>query len=126
MVIGVVLALWLLGSERGLLGAAVGAFFGALAAAGLVTATTEAELASMYTPVEMAAGVVPLVIIALVLAVAMPYAAGTIAMVWAVGAVIAATAAPSTGQVTYLAPLLLHACLAAVIVRVAARRMLDN
>ena len=47
MVIGVVFALWLLGSERGLLGAAIGAFLGAFAAAGLVTATTEAGLASM-------------------------------------------------------------------------------
>jgi hypothetical protein len=115
MVIGAVLALWLLGSERGLLGAAVGAFIGALPAAGLVTATTEAELASMYTPVEMAAG--------LVLAVALPYATGTVALAWTVGAVIAATAAPRTGQVIYLAPLVLHAAAAALIVRIAARRM---
>lgn len=124
MVIGAVLALWLLASGRGLLGAAVGAFVGALAAAGLVTATTGAELASMYTPVEMAAGVVPLGIVALVLAVALPYATGTVAMAWTVGAVLAAIAAPRTGQAVYLVPLLLHACLAAVIVRVAARRML--
>lgn len=123
MVIGVVLALWLLGSERGLLGAAVGAFVGALAAAGLVTATTGAELASMYTPVEMAAGVVPLVIVALVLAVALPYATGTVALAWTVGAVAAAFAAPRTGQTAYLMPLLLHAAVAAVIARIAARRM---
>jgi hypothetical protein len=123
MVIGAVLALWLLGSERGLLGAAVGAFIGALPAAGLVTATTEAELASMYTPVEMAAGLVPLGVVALVLAVALPYATGTVALAWTVGAVIAATAAPRTGQVIYLAPLVLHAAAAALIVRIAARRM---
>lgn len=123
MVIGAVLALWLLGSERGLLGAAAGACIGALAAAGLVTATTGAELASMYTPVEMAAGVVPLGIVALVLAVTLPYATGTMAMAWTVGAVLAATAAPRTGQAVFLAPLLLHACLAAVIVRVTTRRM---
>jgi hypothetical protein len=123
MVIGVVLALWLLASERGLLGATVGAFVGALAATGLVTATTEAELASMYTPVEMAAGVVPLVIVAFVLAVALPYATGTVALAWTVGAALAAIAAPRTGQAAYLAPLLLHACVAALITRVAVRRM---
>ncbi|MFP5252319.1 MAG: hypothetical protein ACLGH4_00800 [Actinomycetes bacterium] len=126
MVIGAVLGLWLLGSERGVLGAAVGAFIGALAAAGLVTATTEAGLASMYTPVEMAAGVVPLGVVALVLAVALPYATGTVALAWTVGAVIAATAAPRTGQTAYLAPLLLHACVAALIARVAVRRMVWN
>lgn len=123
MAIGVVLALWLLGSERGLLGAAVGAFFGALAAAGLVTATTDAELASMYTPVEMAAGVVPLGIVALVLAAVLPYATGTVAMAWTVGAVAAATVAPGTGQSVYLLPLLLHAVAAVLIVRVATRRL---
>lgn len=123
MVIGAVLALWLLGSERGLLGAAVGAFIGALAAAGLVTATTGAELASMYTPVEMAAVVVPLGIVALGLARALPYATGTVALAWTVGAAVAATAAPRTGQAMYLAPLLVHVAAAALIVRVAARRM---
>ena len=123
MVIGAVLALWLLGSERGLLGAAVGALIGAFAAAGLVTATTGAELASMYTPVEMAVGVVPLGIVALVLAVALPYGTGTVAIAWTIGAVIAATAAHRTGQAPYLAPLLLHAAVAAVVVRVASRRM---
>jgi len=122
MVIGFVVALWMLGSHRGLLGAAVGAFIGALAAAGLVTATSEAELATMYTPVEMAAVVVPLGIVALVLAVALPYATGTAAMAWTVGAVAAAIAAPRTGQTAYLLPLLLHATVAALIVRVAARR----
>jgi hypothetical protein len=81
MVIGVVMVLWMLGSQRGLLGTALGGFIGALAAAGLVTATSEAELATMYTPVEMAAVVVPLGIVALVLAVAIPYATGTVAMV---------------------------------------------
>lgn len=123
MVIGVLLALWLLASERGLLGAAVGAFIGALAAAGLVTATTGAELASLYSPVELAAGVVPLGIVALVLAVTLPYATGTVALAWTVGAALAATAAPRTGQTAYLAPLLLHACLAVLIARVAVRRM---
>lgn len=123
MVIGVVLALWLLASERGLLGAAVGAFVGALAATGLVTATAGAELASMYTPVEMTAGVVPLGVVAVVLAVALPDATGAVAMAWTLGAVIAATAAPRTGQVIYLAPLLLHACVAGLIARVAVRRM---
>lgn len=123
MVIGVVLALWLLGSERGLLGAAVGAFIGALAAAGLVTATSEAQLATMYTPVEMAAGVVPLGILALVLAVTLPYATGAAALAWTVGAVVAATAAPRTGQAMYLAPLLVHIAVAALIARIAARRM---
>lgn len=123
MVIGAVLALWLLGSERGLLGAAVGAFIGALAAAGLVTATTGAELASMYTPVEMTAGVVPFGVVALVLAVALPYATGTAALAWTVGAVAAAAAALRTGQAVYLVPLLLHAAVAVLIVRVAARRM---
>ena len=123
MVIGFVVALWMLGSHRGLLGAAVGAFIGALAAAGFVTATTEVELASMYTPVELAAGVVPLGIVALVLAVALPYATGTVAMAWTVGAVLAAIAAPRTGQAVYLGPLVMHAYVAALVVRVAARRM---
>lgn len=123
MVIGAVLALWLLGSERGLLGAAVGAFIGALAAAGLATATTRAELASMYTPVEMAAVVVPLGIVALVLAVALPYATGTVALAWTVGAATAAFVAPSTDQGVYLVPLLLHGTVAAFITRIAARRM---
>ena len=122
MVIGVVLALWLLGSERGLFGAAVGAFIGALAAAGLFTATSEAELATMYTPVEMAAVVVPLGIVALVLAVALPYATGTVALVWTVGAVLAAIAAPRTGQAVYLVPLLLHACLGSLVAYVAVRQ----
>lgn len=126
MVIGAVLAMWLLGSERGVLGAAVGAFIGALAAAGLVTATTGAELASMYTPVEMAAGVVPLAIVALVLAVTLPYATGTAALAWTVGAALAAIAAPRTGQTAYLAPLLLHVVMAALIARVAVRRMVWN
>ena len=123
MVIGVVLALWLLGSERGLLGAAVGTFIGALATAGLVTATTEAELAAMYTPVEMAAVVVPLGIVALVLAVALPSATGTVALAWTVGAVAAAFVAPSTDQAIYVVPLLLHGGVAALIARVALRRM---
>lgn len=123
MVIGLVMALWMLGSHRGLLGAAVGAFIGALAAAGLVTATTELQLASMYTPVEMAAGVVPLGVVALVLAVVLPYATGTAALAWTVGAVAAAAAAPRTGQAIYLAPLLLHTAVAVLIVRVAVRRM---
>lgn len=123
MVIGLVTAIWMLGSQRGLLGSAVGAFIGALAAAGLVTATSEVELASMYTPVEMAAAVIPLGILALVLAVALPYATGTAAMAWTVGAVIAATAAPRTGQAVYLGPLLMHAAVAALIARVAVRRM---
>lgn len=126
MVIGVVLALWLLASERGLLGAAVGAFVGALAATGLVTATTGAELASRYTPAEMTAGVVPLGVVALVLAVALPYATGTAALAWTVGAALAAIAAPRTGQTAYLAPLLLHVVMAALIARVAVRRMVWN
>jgi hypothetical protein len=123
MIIGFVLLLWMLGSTRGLLGTAVGGFVGALAAAGIVTATSEAELASLYTPVELAGGVVPLGLAALVLAVALPYVTGTVALAWTAGALLAAIAAPRTGQTVYLAPLLLHACVAALIARVAVRRM---
>lgn len=123
MIIGLILLLWMFGSIRGLLGTAVGGFVGALAAAGIVTATTHAELASLYTPVELAGGVVPLVLVALVLAVALPYVTGTVALAWTAGAVLAAIAAPGAGQAAYLAPLLLHACVAAFIARVALRRM---
>lgn len=123
MILGAVLLVWMLGSTRGLLGTAVGGFVGALAAAGMVTATTEGELASMYGPVELAGGVLPLGLVALLLAVALPYVTGTVALAWTAGALLAAIAAPRTGQTIYLAPLLLHACVAAGIARVAAQRM---
>ena len=123
MIIGLLLLIWMLGSTRGLLGTAVGGFIGALAAAGIVTATTQAELASLHTPVELAGGVVPLGLVALVLAVALPYATATVALAWTAGALLAAVAAPGTGQTVYIGPLLLHAIVAAAIARVAIRRV---
>lgn len=123
MVLGFVALLWLFGSPRGLLGMVVGGFVGTFAAAGLVGATTGAELADMYTPAGLAAGVGPLAIVALGAAVVLPYATGIVALAWTAGAALAAFAAVETGQAAYVIPLLLHVAVAGAVVRVATRRM---
>ena len=126
MSIAAVILLLALASTRGLLGTLVGAFIGTLAAAGIVTATTSGELANLYSPWELATGLVPLALVALVLACVAPYATGAIAVAWAIGSVLAAIAAPRTGQAIYVAPLLLNALIAAAVVRMALRRVAPN
>ena len=122
MSIAAVILLLALASTRGLLGTLVGAFIGTLAAAGVVNATTHGELASMYTPFELAAGVVPVALVAHVLAFVAPYITGSTALAWAVGSVLAAIAAPRTGQAIYVAPLVLNALVAGTVVGAALRR----
>lgn len=121
--IAAVVLLWLLGSDRGVLGALVGAFIGTVAAVGLVEAAQQGELASLHTPAELITDLLPLAAFVLVLAFAGSYGAFAAALAWTVGSIAAAVAAPQTGQAAYLAPLVLNALAAAAIVWVALRQI---
>lgn len=123
MIIGALIVLWLLGPDRGVLGAMVGGFVGTLAAAGLASAAKQGELAAVYTPAGMVIDLLPLAAVALVLAFVAPYATFAAGLAWTGGSVVAAAVILGTDQVAYLAPLLVNIVVAAAIVRIAGRQI---
>ena len=121
--IAAVVLLWLLGSQRSVLGALAGGFVGTVAAAGLVQATQHGELAHLHTPAGLVTDLLPLAAIVLVLALVGSYAAFAAAVAWTIGAVAAAITAIPAGQAIYLAPLVLNVLAASGIVYIAGRHI---
>lgn len=107
---------WVFGRTRGLLGGLVGAFVGALVVAGMADTASNGDLAALYSPQQLASTAVPLAIVAAVLALVAPFAIGFAAFGWAVGALLAAMAAPRTGQAVYVLPLAVHFVAGAAVV----------
>lgn len=120
---GVLVALlvlsWILGRTKGLLGALVGGFVGALALIGMATTASNGDLAALQSPVELASSILPLTVLAAVLALVVPYATGVAALAWAAGALLAAIAAARNGQAIYMLPFTVHVLAAAAVVSVA-------
>lgn len=110
------------GSSRGIVSALVGAFAGSVAAAGLVAATRNGELADLHTPVGLVTDMLPLATVVFLLALVGSYAALATALAWTVGSVAAAWTAPQTGQPAYLVALVVNAVVAAIVVGVALRQ----
>lgn len=123
LLVGLLFLSWVFGRTRGLLGRLVGAFLGSLVVAGMASTTRDGDLAALYSPEQLASAVVPLAIIAAVLALVAPYAIGFAALGWAVGALLAAVAAPGTGQAVYVLPLAVHFVSAAAVVCLARWRV---
>ena len=110
---------WIVGPTRGVVGGLIGGFVGAAVAAGMARMAASGVLAVYYTPATLARGALTLGIVAAVLALVAPYATGFAALGWAGGAILAAIAAPRTGQIVYLLPLAVHLVAAVLILCVA-------
>jgi hypothetical protein len=119
IIITVLIVSWIVGPTRGVLGGLLGGFLGAAVAAGMARMAASGELAVYYTPASLARAAVMIGLVAAVLALVVPYAAGFSALGWAIGAILAAIAAPRTGQVAYLLPLALHLVVAVLVLRLA-------
>ena len=119
IIVTVLIVSWIVGPTRGVVGGLIGGFVGAAVAAGMARMGASGELAVHYTPVTLARGAFTLGLVAAVLALVVPYATGFAALGWGVGAILAAIAAPRTGQVVYLLPLVAHLVVAVLILRVA-------
>jgi hypothetical protein len=102
--------------DQGLLGGLVGGFVGCLVVTGLAGTTSNGELPALYSPEQLDSTAVPVAVVAAVLALVSPYAIGFASLGWAVGAVLAAVAAPRTGQAVYVLPLAAHVLAAALVV----------
>lgn len=122
MIVAIVV-LGLLGSARGLVGTVAGGLLGTAAAAGLVEATRQGELAGLHTPVGLVVDMLPLAGLVLLLALAGSHGAFAAALAWMIGSAAAAFAAPQAGQLAYVAPLLVNALAATALARIAARRI---
>jgi hypothetical protein len=107
---------WVFGRTEALLGGLVGGFLGALVLTGMASTTGNGELASLYGPVQLASTAIPVAAVAALLALVAPYATGFAALGWGAGALLAAVAAPRTGQAMYILPLAAHALAAATVV----------
>lgn len=121
LLVGLLLLSWIFGT-RDLLGGLVGAFIGALVLVGIASTARNAELAVLYSPAELASAAVPVAVVAAVLALVVPYATPFASLGWAAGAVLAAVAAPPTGQAIYVLPLALHVLAALAVGSVASWR----
>jgi hypothetical protein len=109
-------------TRGGLLGGLVGGLLGALVVAGMTSTTSNGELPVLYSPEQLASTAVPVAITAAVLALVMPYAIGFASLGWAVGALLAALAAPRTGQAAYVVPLAVHVVAAGLVMCLARLR----
>lgn len=119
IIVTVLIVSWIVGPTRGVVGGLIGGFVGAAVAAGMARMAASGDLAVDYTPATLARGALTLGLVAIALALVVPYAAGFAALGWGVGAILAAIAAPRTGQVVYLLPLALHLVVAVLVLRVA-------
>ena len=119
VIVTLLIVSWIVGPTRGVVGGLIGGFVGAALAAGMARLAASGELAVYYTPATLVKGAVTLGLVAAVLALVVPYAAGFAALGWGVGAILAAIAAPRTGQIVYLLPLALHLAGAVLVLRVA-------
>jgi len=107
------------GRTRGLLGGLVGGFLGAFVLVGMATTARNGELAALYTPSELASSAVPVAVVAAAFALVAPYATGVAALGWAAGALLAAIAAPRTGDAIYILPLAVHVIAATAVATLA-------
>ena len=121
VLVGLLILSWFSGRSRGLLGGLVGA----LVLTGMASTAHSGELATVYSPLRLASAVLPVTAVAVLLAVVVPNATRVAAFGWAAGSLLAALAAPRTGQATYLLPLALHVIAAGAIVRLAMWRSAD-
>lgn len=119
VLVGLLLVSWVVGRSRGLLGGLVGGFVGALVLTGMASTARTGELGALYGPLELASTVLPVTVVAAFLAVVVPNATRVAAFGWAAGALLAALAAPRTGQAPYVLPLAGHVIAAAAIIRLA-------
>lgn len=108
VIVTLLIVSWIVGPTRGVVGGLIGGFVGAAFAAGMARMATSGELAVYYTPGSLARAGITLGILAAVLALVVPYVAGFSALGWGIGAILAAIAAPRTGEVVYLLPLAVH------------------
>lgn len=114
LLIGLLLVSCLFGRTRALLGSLAGGFLGALVLVGMARTAAIGELPALYSPAELASSVVPVLVVAAVLALVAPYAIEFASFGWGAGALLAAVAAPRTGDAAYMFPLVLHAGGAAI------------
>ena len=119
VIVTLLIVSWIVGPTRGVVGGLIGGFVGAAVAAGMVRMAASGELAVYYTPGSLARAAITLGLVATVLALVVPYAAGFSALGWGVGAILAAIAAPQTGQVVYFLPLVAHLVVALLVLRLA-------
>jgi hypothetical protein len=123
LIVGAALLWLLVGRPRGMVGGAVGGVIAALVLTGMVSTVGNGELADLHRPGQLAAAAVPLGTVAIGLAIVAPYATGVAAAGWATGALLAAVAAPGTGQAAYVLPLAVHVLAAAAVLCLARRRV---
>lgn len=113
---GLIALSWLFRRTRGLLGALAGGFLGALVLTGMASTAGSGELAALYSPDELLVAAFAVAAVAAVLALVTPYATGFACLGWGAGALLAAVAAPRTGQAIYMLPLAAHVTAAAAVV----------
>jgi hypothetical protein len=120
---GLLLLSWVFGRTKGLLEGLAGGFLGALVLTGMASTTGNGELAILYSPAQLASTAVPVAAVAGLLALVAPYATGFASLGWAAGALLAAVAAPRTGQAMYVLPFAVHALAATAVVCLARWRV---
>lgn len=117
VVIGMAALACLSGTARGLMGLCVGALGGTLAAVGLVRMVAEGSPAAATAPAELMVSALAIGVVALGMALVAPYLTGALALAWTIGSVVGALAALDTGRGGYVVPLIVHAAVAAAVLR---------
>lgn len=119
LILVILILLWPCGRMRGVVGGLAGGFLGALVMVGMARTVTSGEIADLYSPLQLVSAVGPVTLVGGLLALVAPYATGVAALGWATGALLAALAAPRTGQAAYILPFTIHALAAAAVTRLA-------
>lgn len=117
IIIGVVALASLSGSTRGLIGSFVGAVLGTVAAAGMVRMVADGSIAAVTEPAELMLLGVAMGVVGRGVTVVAPYLTGALALAWTIGSLVGALAALDTGRGGYVVPLLVHAAVAAAVLR---------
>ena len=122
LIVGLLLLSWVFGRTRGLVGGLVGGFLGALVLTGMASTAGSGELPALYSPGQLFAAALSMAAVAAVLVQVAPYATGFACLGWGAGALLAAVAAPRTGEAMYILALAAHVLAAAAVVCLARRR----
>ena len=123
LLVGLLLLSWVFGRSRGLLGGLVGGFLGVLVLTGMASTASDGELAALYSPGQLAVAAASIAVVAAAIALIAPYATGFACVGWGAGALLAAFAAPRTGEVVYILPLATHVLAATAVAGLAKWRV---